>query len=697
MSKKIFSYIFWWPMAVIFTFSTSSLFANTDRYRVVWVDDPATQSTIGWNQVSGTNPVVYYDVVDHGTVIGDYSFSQSPNAIYNYKGMNNHFARLTGLQPNTVYYFVIADSEGTSQRFSFRTAPDDPSIPLSIITGGDSRNNTSVRINANKMVAKLRPHCVMFGGDMINFDNNSSWQDWLLHWQYTTGSDGRMTPIVPTRGNHESSNASIEKLFDTNADVYYAMNLGGNLVRAYTLNTNISISGNQTDWLEEDLASATACNTIWKIAQYHKPMRPHTSGKSEGNSMYTYWAPLFYKYNMNLVSDSDSHTCKTTWPIRPTTDSGSDEGFTTDMDNGTVYIGEGCWGAPLRTNDDNKSWTRNSGRFNQFKWLFIDQSKIEARTVRYDNVDFVSALDDATRFNMPNNIDIWYPSNGDVITINPTTLTVTTTSPVDMQFFNNLDPITITTAITNANPISKVDFYIDGTFIGSDNTAPYSIDWTPTTDGNYLISTSVTNSLGLTRESCVTEISINEALPVKLKSFNAYSLSLTEVQLKWETETEVNLDYFEVERAGSDGRFVGLTNIEGTGTANSGSTYEYFDRFPINGTAYYRLKILDADETITYSPVRTVIMDRTIDEITIYPNPTTPRSDVNLAFLSRSNAGVNLTLFDISGKLISQKQVPTQIGRNQTTIETSGYTPGIYFVKLQVDNKSFFRRLVVER
>ena len=128
--------------------------------------------------------------------------------------MNNHFARLSGLQPNTNYYFVIRDSQGTSQRMYFKTAPDNPNERLSFIAGGDSQNNRTPRQNANKLVAKLKPTAVLFGGDMTDSDTNSQWIEWFEDWQLTKSNDGRMYAIVAARGNHESNNDVIYNLFD---------------------------------------------------------------------------------------------------------------------------------------------------------------------------------------------------------------------------------------------------------------------------------------------------------------------------------------------------------------------------------------------------------------------------------------------------------------------------------------------------
>lgn len=402
-------------LLIFIFFSGIGLQASNDKYRLTLRGNPATSIVIGWNQISGSNPIVYYGTADFGTDYNRYPNTKSVDRTSNYKGMNNTFARLTDLQPNTAYYFVIRDSQGVSSRFWFKTAPDDRSR-LSFIAGGDSRNNRTPRRNANLLVSKLKPHAVLFGGDMTDRDTNSQWSTWFDDWQLTIAADGRMFPIVATRGNHEDSNSSIYNLFDTpSSSVYYAITFGNNLLRTYTLNTEISISGNQTSWLQNDLRSNQ--NVSWKMAQYHKPMRPHVRYKSEGNNQYRYWSELFYDYNVNLVVECDAHTVKTTWPVRPSTGSGNDEGFIRDNNRGTVYVGEGCWGAPLRRNDDNKNWTRNSASFNQFKWIFVSEDKIETRTVRVDNASTVNSVSNTNVFAIPSNLDIWNPSNGSVVTI----------------------------------------------------------------------------------------------------------------------------------------------------------------------------------------------------------------------------------------------------------------------------------------
>lgn len=381
----------------------------------MWRDNPATTMVIGWDQVSGLRPVLRYDVQDHGTNARAYPHTARPVSVPA-KGMNNHFARLTGLRPNTVYYFVIEDSEGVSRCLSFQTAPSRPDARLSIIAGGDSRNNREARIKANKLVSKLRPHLIMFGGDMTAADTPTEWIDWMNDWQQTIGSDGRLFPILVTRGNHESENSTLTQLFDVSSpDLYYAHTFGGNLLRVYTLNTLLPSGGTQRDWLEKDLN--THKHIRWRIAQYHHTIRPHTVTKPERDELLLNWATLFHKYKVQLVVESDAHVVKWTYPIKPSRAPGSEMGFIRDDSDGTVYIGEGCWGAPLRENNDDKIWTRNSGSFNQFKWIFVSSYRLEIRTVVVDGSDQVQEVNHNNIFTPPRGLVLWQPSNGAVVSI----------------------------------------------------------------------------------------------------------------------------------------------------------------------------------------------------------------------------------------------------------------------------------------
>jgi len=454
--------------------------ADTGRYRVMFGNDPSTEMTIGFDAYElGTNPVVYYSTtpIDINR-LSTYS-SQEPSKTVNYHTMINCFVRLTNLQPGQTYYFVVKDNSSISEIYNFETIPNDDDTQLSILAGGDSRNNRVVVKIANKIVAKLNAHAIMFDGDFVNNGNNPlEWQGWLDDWQYTISSNNRLTPIIPARGNHENNNEMLVNIFDCPSMIIYSRTLGNNLLDVYTLNSEMALSyaSTQTAWLEKQLSNS---NSTWKLVQYHKPIRPHVSRKKEGSMQYSYWANIFYKYGVDAVLEGDCHIAKLTWPIVPCSGGfDCDEGFKRDDYNGT--------------------------EFHQFKWIIVNKNKMEARTVKYDattNTSLINQLSSANRFSIPQNLEIWNPSNGDVVTLSKPTSnapTCTLTTPSDNEMYFNLNNIKLSANTTGASSIAKVKFYVNGNLRGIDTRAPYTLNWQPPSYGVYIISAIVRDVDGST-------------------------------------------------------------------------------------------------------------------------------------------------------------------------------------------------------
>ncbi|MFT5337157.1 MAG: hypothetical protein ACI9YL_001159 [Luteibaculaceae bacterium] len=459
-------------IVVLFVALGTLSFGQPKHFRAMYKSNPESSVVIGFSAdlVDGVDQreyFLYYSENDHGTNVAGYMADNPAMAVsrevLSFKSQNHYFFRLENLKPKTRYNLVLVYSDPSapilgqmvSKRYWVKTMSDNPSDPISIISGGDSRQDLehpdqtaesiTIRQEANRIVAKLRPDFVAFGGDYTFAGTPTEWRDWLQDWELTITEDGKLTPIVAAAGNHEyfpfggaqSGSAILENIFDVpHPDVYYGITFGGNLLRLYTLNTEVAISGDQSGWLREDLVE-TGTQVYWKMAQYHKPIRPHEAGKSDLNSAYAEWAQAFFDNQVRLVFESDAHVVKTTYPVKPTEADDEEivDGFPADMnfvrtqDRGIVFVGEGTWAA-LRDGNDSKAWTQSMGGFNQVKWVWVNQDSIELRTViTYDAdnpnyINSISNLNENNRFVVPNNIQLWNPPAGEVVRIydNGTTL-----------------------------------------------------------------------------------------------------------------------------------------------------------------------------------------------------------------------------------------------------------------------------------
>lgn len=409
--------------------------AASDKYRIVWNDDPSSTITVIWNQLKGDGGKVYYGTKDFGREFEDYPLVQEPTRkLLHYYGMNTYYAEIKNLEADQNYYFVIKDEFGVSKRYYFKTVPDEPK-PFTFVIGGDTKSNDeplAAGRASNILVSKLAPLFVIFNGDFNSGDGTypDRWQQWLSDWDtLTTTPQGRKIPIVPVHGNHENGNKTIlNKIFNApfqngdSSNIYYSLSFGGDFVNIMAINSEIERAGKQLEWIENNLKEHQ--NYSLKIAGYHKPFRPHTQKKMEQDYQYDLWAQMFYDYGLDLSLDGDSHMHKITYPLRPSNEEGSYQGFIHDDEKGTIFIGEGSWGAYPRANDDDKPWTVQSGSFNQIKWIHVKpESKtkltLEIFTVisaTYDEndkqtlyADAVENLDDNHPFRIPENIKLFNP------------------------------------------------------------------------------------------------------------------------------------------------------------------------------------------------------------------------------------------------------------------------------------------------
>lgn len=415
------------------SFFSLNTYSQTDKYRLTYRDDPATTVVVGW---SGSPATVYYDTLDHGTNWEQYSMQHGVDRTTNYMGMNNHFARLTGLKPAHTYYFVVK-SALVSKRLYFKTLTDkwNNTDTICFIAGGDTRTGLPLeddyvncrlyRGDGNRLVASIRPDFVAFGGDFVYqlpgiYTNEKDYQDWLDDWQYSITYDGQMFPLAISFGNHEIGK-DVYELFDIpNEDDYYALTFGGNLFRLYCLSSEEDACDYvpQRNWLDNDLQihSFNIYQPYWKIAQYHTPMHSNSTMDASREDMINCWAPRFRTYGVNLVFENHAHFVKYTWPIVPSTAEGSDNGFIRDDYDGTVYVGDGSWGAPMKDFNDGYSWNRDRARIHGFHLVWVSGKEIQVRTVDFANANEVLPLGPRKYCRkLPGNLKIWSPPNGSVV------------------------------------------------------------------------------------------------------------------------------------------------------------------------------------------------------------------------------------------------------------------------------------------
>ena len=147
-------------------------------------------------------------------------------------------------------------------------------------------------------------------------------------------------------------------------------------------------------------------------------------------------------------------------------------------------------------------------------------------------------------------------------------------------------------------------------------------------------------------------------LPVELMSFSA-SVAGTDVNLSWQTATELNNYGFEIERAAVIPNEVRnlywekIGFVPGTGNSNSPKDYTFTDQ-PTGGTSFsYRLKQIDVDGKFKYYDAVTVTLfeKQTAELMDNYPNPFNPSTAIK--FYIPNNSEVLIKIYDMLGKEVT--------------------------------------------
>ena len=168
-------------------------------------------------------------------------------------------------------------------------------------------------------------------------------------------------------------------------------------------------------------------------------------------------------------------------------------------------------------------------------------------------------------------------------------------------------------------------------------------------------------------------------LPVELLYFEAKT-SGKNVAIKWSTASEVNNNYFIVERSIDSKHFEPIQIVQGAGNSTVVIDYTTVDDSPLKGISYYRLKQVDFDGTISYSNIVAIRID-TSDVFYVAPNPTSENAD--LVFGAEDNSEMNLVIYNMQGNPVTIETILPQIGLNHHTLNLVNLDKGIYYLVLK--------------
>ena len=183
-------------------------------------------------------------------------------------------------------------------------------------------------------------------------------------------------------------------------------------------------------------------------------------------------------------------------------------------------------------------------------------------------------------------------------------------------------------------------------------------------------------------------------LPVELTSFQARCLG-DYAEISWTTASELNNDYFLVERSVNGEVWDVIANVDGQGTKNSETKYVIKDENPRGATAYYRLRQVDFDGTEELFPIKSLqpCGDNKGVEIISHNN-----GSYQVLINSEVTGEYHIDLYDMSGKKIrNTRTVNVATGENMFLFDDSHAATGVYMVRVTNDQENITKRIMIHK
>jgi hypothetical protein len=174
------------------------------------------------------------------------------------------------------------------------------------------------------------------------------------------------------------------------------------------------------------------------------------------------------------------------------------------------------------------------------------------------------------------------------------------------------------------------------------------------------------------------------ALPVVLVQFLATRNDDGSVKVSWATSQEQNSSHYDVERSSDQSAWTALGTVKAKGYSSTTTNYTFTDKSPLDGTGYYRLKMVDLDAKFTHSKTVSVTADKNSVPLVIYNNPFTDqiRLKVNVSRLQN----LVLTVSDMLGRTYINQSYQAQPGDNFVNLQPNAGGSGMYILRIQGDS-----------
>lgn len=184
----------------------------------------------------------------------------------------------------------------------------------------------------------------------------------------------------------------------------------------------------------------------------------------------------------------------------------------------------------------------------------------------------------------------------------------------------------------------------------------------------------------------------NDTQPMLTIGLNYFKVieEIEAIKLEWQTLSELNTTYFDIEKSGDAIHFYSIGKVEGSGLSSEPINYTFYDS-NIDDTSYYRLKINYLDSNSEYSKIILCKMKDhgSVNNLKFHPNPAKDFITIHSGCLS--NEQIKIYILDNLGNAVDA----FNFDRINKVIDVNQYDRGMYLLQYQINGTIKTERIIV--
>ena len=185
-------------------------------------------------------------------------------------------------------------------------------------------------------------------------------------------------------------------------------------------------------------------------------------------------------------------------------------------------------------------------------------------------------------------------------------------------------------------------------------------------------------------------------LPLDLISFTGDMIqNNTIAKLNWQIANPENVSRYEIQRSDlKDETWMVLGTLSHD---DKRLNYYFSDHNPKRGENYYRLKMIDLDDSYTWSPIISLFFDKAdIAEVDLFPNPTFSNQSFFVSIDSEISQEVEIQVIGQVGQQIQRFNFVIEEFQQDFPIDIPSLPSGYYIIRIQVGNQIVMKTLIVD-